>query len=194
MSSGIKLIVGLANPGKEYQDTRHNAGEWFVNELSKFDHIAMRPDNKFHGLHGQIKLHDHHCHLLIPTTFMNLSGRAVRALAAYLKITPAEILIAHDEVDLPAGAIKLKFDGGDGGHNGLKDIISHLNTKQFYRLRIGVGRPKPGHDTADYVLSRPSKSERKEIDLAIAQSHDILPLLMDGEFSKAMQLLHTSAQ
>jgi PTH1 family peptidyl-tRNA hydrolase len=191
LPSGIKLIVGLANPGKEYQDTRHNAGEWFVNELAIADHVTMRPDNKFHGLHGQMKLHDLPCHLLIPTTFMNLSGRSVRALANYLKITPAEILVAHDEVDLPVGTIKLKYDGGDGGHNGLKDIISNLNTKQFYRLRIGVGRPKPGHDTADYVLSKPSKADRKEIDSAINQSLDILPLILNGEFQKAMQLLHS---
>lgn len=193
-SPGIKLIVGLANPGKEYQDTRHNAGEWFVNELVTADNITMRPDVKFHGLHGIVKLHNTPCHLLIPTTYMNLSGQSVRALAQYLKITPAEILIAHDEVDLPVGTIKLKFDGGHGGHNGLRDIIDHLHTKQFYRLRIGVGRPKPGQDTADYVLDRPSKSDRKIIDSSIALSLETLPLLLDGEFQKAMQLLHTQEQ
>ncbi len=193
-SSGIKLIVGLANPGKEYQDTRHNAGEWFVNELVTADNITMRPDVKFHGLHGIVKLHNIPCHLLIPTTYMNLSGQSVRALAQYLKITPAEILIAHDEVDLPVGTIKLKFDGGHGGHNGLRDIIDHLHTKQFYRLRIGVGRPKPGQDTADYVLDKPSKSDRKIIDSSINLSLETLPLLLDGEFQKAMQLLHTQEQ
>ena len=191
MSDGIKLIVGLANPGTEYANTRHNAGEWFVNALPD---ASLRPDKKFHGLHGQIKLHHIVCHILIPTTFMNLSGQSVRALASYLKITPAEILVVHDEVDLPVGTIKLKYDGGDGGHNGLKDIISHLHTKQFYRLRIGVGRPRPGHDTADYVLDKPSKSDRKQIDLAISQSLDILPLLLDGEFQKAMHVLHTQEQ
>jgi PTH1 family peptidyl-tRNA hydrolase len=190
-SSGIKLIVGLANPGAEYANTRHNAGEWFVNTLVTADHINLRHDAKYHGLYGQMKLHQMPCHLLIPTTFMNLSGQSVRALANYLKITPAEILIAHDEVDIPAGTIKLKFDGGDGGHNGLKDIIRHLNTKQFYRLRIGVGRPRPGQDTADYVLARPSKADRQQIDLAISQSLDALPLILEGEFQKAMQLLHT---
>lgn len=193
-SSGIKLIVGLANPGKEYQDTRHNAGEWFVNKLVTADNITMRPDVKFHGLHGIVKLHNIPCHLLIPTTYMNLSGQSVRALAQYLKITPAEILIAHDEVDLPVGTIKLKFDGGHGGHNGLRDIIDHLHTKQFYRLRIGVGRPKPGQDTADYVLDKPSKSDRKIIDSSINLSLETLPLLLEGEFQKAMQLLHTQEQ
>lgn len=191
MSSGIKLIVGLANPGNEYHDTRHNAGEWFLETLIAADRVNLRPEGKFHGLYGAVKLHQQTCHLLIPTTYMNLSGQAVRALASYLKIEPNEILIAHDEVDLPVGTIKLKFDGGDGGHNGLKDIIRHLGTKQFYRLRIGVGRPRQGQDTADYVLDKPSKSDRKVIDSTISSSLDILPNLLDGEFQKAMQLLHT---
>ena len=194
MSSGIKLIVGLANPGTEYHDTRHNAGEWFVEALIAADNVKLRPEGKFHGLYGIVTLHQQACHLLIPTTYMNLSGQAVRALAAYLKIEPGEILIAHDEVDLPVGTIKLKFDGGDGGHNGLKDIIRHLNTKQFHRLRIGVGRPRKGQDTADYVLDKPSKSDRKLIDAAISLSLDTLPLLLNGEFQKAMHLLHTQDQ
>tara|TARA_R110000868_G_scaffold133035_4_gene344442 strand:+ start:958 stop:1590 length:633 start_codon:yes stop_codon:yes gene_type:complete len=210
MSSGIKLIVGLANPGSEYARTRHNAGEWFVNELIEKIHINLRVDKKFHGMVGKsdagtlIKLHhptiqtdiDPHApiHFLIPTTYMNLSGQAVRALASYLKITPPEILVVHDEVDLPAGTIKLKYDGGNGGHNGLKDIISHLNTKQFHRLRIGVGRPHPGQDTADYVLGKPSKPDKALIDLAISQSMETLPLMLEGEFQKAMHQLHTQEQ
>lgn len=194
LSSGIKLIVGLANPGPEYHETRHNAGEWFIEALCELDRVKMRPESKFHGIQGQLKLHDQTCYLLIPTTYMNLSGQAVRALSSYLKITPAEILVAHDEVDIPVGTIKLKFDGGDGGHNGLKDIIRHLGTKQFYRLRIGVSRPRKGLDTADYVLDRPSKAERKQIDTAINQSLEILPMLLDGDFQKAMQLLHTTEE
>jgi PTH1 family peptidyl-tRNA hydrolase len=192
--SGIKLIVGLANPGREYENTRHNAGEWFVQSLITNENIHLRSESKYHGLYGQGKLHHLPCHFLIPTTFMNLSGQSVRALASYLKITPAEILVAHDEIDLPVGIIKLKFDGGDGGHNGLKDIIRHLNTKQFYRLRIGVGRPRAGQDTADYVLDNPSKSDRKQIDHSISLSQDALPLMLNGEFQKAMQLLHTQEQ
>lgn len=194
LSSGIKLIVGLGNPGAEYHETRHNAGEWFIEALCELDHVKMRAESKFHGMQGVFKLHDQACHLLIPTTYMNLSGQAVRALAAYLKITPAEILVAHDEIDIPTGTIKLKFDGGDGGHNGLKDIIRHLNTKQFHRLRIGVSRPRQGQDTADYVLDRPSKADRKLIDNAINSSLEALPLLLTGEFQKAMQLLHTQEQ
>ena len=193
-SSGIKLIVGLANPGSEYENTRHNAGEWFVQQLIAAANIKLRAETKYHGLYGQGKLHQLPCYFLIPTTYMNLSGQSVRALTSYLKITPAEILVAHDEVDLPVGTIKLKYDGGDGGHNGLKDIIRHLNTKQFYRLRIGVGRPRPGQDTADYVLDKPSKSDRKLIDSAIDLSTDILPLLLEGEFQKAMHVLHTQEQ
>lgn len=192
MSSGIKLIVGLANPGREYENTRHNAGEWFVRELSADIHTDFRAFSKFHGLLAEARRDDQPYFLLIPTTYMNLSGRAVKAVASYYKIPPESILIAHDEVDLPTGTIKLKFDGGDGGHNGLKDIINHLSTKKFYRLRIGVGRPRPGQDTADYVLDKPSKSDRQLIDNAIMQSMDILPLILAGQFQKAMHTLHTS--
>lgn len=191
MASPIQLIVGLANPGKEYAETRHNAGAWFIEELANAHHAALRMESKYHALHSLIKLHGQSCHLLIPTTFMNLSGQAVRACMAYHKIPPESVLIAHDEIDLPVGSIKLKFDGGDGGHNGLKDIIRHLNTKQFYRLRIGVGRPKQSTDVADYVLSNPSKSDRQEIDQALVRANDILPFIMEGEMQKAMQALHT---
>ena len=194
LSSSIQLIVGLANPGKEYADTRHNAGAWFIEELARTTHTTLRPAVKYHGLHTLVQLHQHDCHLLIPTTFMNLSGQAVQACMNYHKIAPDAILIAHDDIDLPAGTIKLKFDGGDGGHNGLKDIIRHLNTKQFYRLRIGVGRPKNSNDVVDYVLKNPSKADRQTIDLALEKAHDILPLLLEGEMQKAMQKLHTASE
>ena len=189
--SGIKLIVGLANPGKDYKDTRHNAGEWLVEELINQEGITLKPEVKFHGLHGQGILYGSPCHFLIPTTYMNLSGQAVRAVSTYYKIAPEEILVAHDEVDLPVGTVKLKFDGGNGGHNGLKDIISHLNTRQFYRLRIGVGRPPAGRDTADYVLGKPSRADRDRIDAAIHASMSAIPYMLDGENQKAMHLLHT---
>src|SRR3990167_8529474 len=129
----IQLIVGLANPGKKYADTRHNAGAWFIEQLAESFHLKLKPEIRFHGSHCLTTFDDHPCHLLVPSTFMNLSGQAVRACMHYLKIPPAAVLIAHDEIDMPAGIIKLKFDGGDGGHNGLKDIISHLNTKAFNR-------------------------------------------------------------
>lgn len=191
MSSHIQLIVGLANPGKEYTDTRHNAGSWFVEEIAEHCNTVLRYETKYHGLHGMVQFHNRTCHLLIPTTFMNLSGQAVRACMSYLKILPESILVAHDEIDLPAGSIKLKFDGGDGGNNGLKDVIRHLNTKQFYRLRIGVGHPGNSKDVADYVLAPPSKSDRIKINHALIEAHKILPFILNGDMQKAMHQLHT---
>lgn len=191
MSSHIQLIAGLANPGEEYADTRHNAGAWLIMEIADQAHKTLRYEPKYHGLHSLIQLHNQSCHLLIPTTFMNLSGQAISACMKYYKIEPASILIVHDDIDLPPGTIKLKFDGGDGGHNGLKDIIRHLNTKQFYRLRIGVGRPRG--DTVDYVLNPPSKADRKKIDDALQKAQEAMPLIINGEFDKAMQKLHTDS-
>ena len=189
----IQLIVGLANPGKEYADTRHNAGAWLIEELARSVPMHLRFEAKFHGLYGVAPLHHHTCQLLIPTTFVNLSGRAVRACMGYHKIPPEAVLIAHDDIDLPVGTIKLKFDGGDGGHNGLKDIIRHLNTKQFYRLRIGVGHPGTSKDVVDYVLKNPSKADRQKIDLALQQVHNVLPLILSGNIAQAMQKLHTDS-
>lgn len=192
MSSHIQLIVGLANPGKEYAGTRHNAGAWFVEALASQEVVLLRPESKCHGLHALVTLHGNACHLLIPSTYMNLSGQAVGAAMRYYKLAPDAILIVHDDIDLPVGTIKLKYDGGDGGHNGLKDIIKHLRTPAFYRLRIGVDRPQHSSDVIDYVLHPPSKAERIAIDQALSHAHDILPFLMTGEMSKAMQILHTS--
>jgi PTH1 family peptidyl-tRNA hydrolase len=192
--SGIQLIVGLANPGREYEATRHNAGAWFIEELAKEANIKLRLESKFHGYHGIARLDNHTCHLLIPTTFMNLSGQSVRACMQYNKIEPDALLVAHDEIDLSAGAIKIKYDGGDGGHNGLKDIIRHLNTKRFYRLRIGVGRPAhKDYDIADYVLSAPSKAERTKIDDALVEAQKVLPLMLSGQPQQAMLKLHTES-
>lgn len=188
--SGIQLIVGLANPGAEYAKTRHNAGAWFVEEIAKDARASMRYEAKFHGLHSKIELDNKPTHLLIPTTYMNRSGQAVAACLSYLKIAPIVLLIAHDDIDLPVGTIRLKFDGGDGGHNGLKDIISHLDSKKFYRLRIGVGRPAH-KEVVDYVLKPPAKAERPLIEDAITRGCAILPRLLDGEMQKAMQQLHT---
>lgn len=195
MSTPIQLLVGLANPGKQYANTRHNAGAWWIDLLAERANITLKPETKFHGLYGSGNFNGTKCHLLIPTTFMNLSGQSVRACMSYLKINPAEILIAHDEIDIPAGDIKLKFDGGDGGHNGLKDIIRHLNTKQFHRLRIGVGRPSHQQETVvDYVLNPPSKVDKHKIDQALIKAEDIVPLLFEGQIAKAMQQLHTSIE
>jgi len=191
MSSGIQLIVGLGNPGAEYEKTRHNAGAWFVTELAEAAQVTLRPDSKLRGLHGIAKLQGHACHLLIPTTYMNLSGQPVQALASYYKIDPAAILVAHDEIDLPVGDIRLKFDGGHGGHNGIRDVMQHINNNKFYRLRIGVGRPEKSSDSADYVLHAPKKAERTQIDAAMQKANQIIPLVLAGQFQKAMQELHT---
>jgi len=191
MSSAIRLIVGLANPGEKYAETRHNAGAWLVEALAITCNTPLRPEAKYHGEHAIVKLHGETCHLLIPSTYMNLSGQAVSACMRYHKIPSDAVLIVHDEIDLPPGIIRLKFDGGHGGHNGLQDIISHLGTRQFYRLRIGVGHPGNSKDVSDYVLGRPSKSDRLKIDDAITRAQDTLPLIMDGNIQKAMQSLHS---
>ena len=190
-TQGIQLIVGLGNPGKEYEKTRHNAGAWFVEELADTTNATLRFENKNQGLHAQTKLHGHDLHLLIPTTFMNLSGQSVKALASYYKILPENILVAHDEIDLPAGDIRLKFDGGHGGHNGLRDIIRHLGTNQFYRLRIGVGRPTTSKEVHDYVLNAPNKSDRELINTAMQNANRILSHALEGQLQKAMHELHT---
>ncbi len=192
MSSGIQLIVGLGNPGAEYEQTRHNAGAWFVMALARTAHATLRHEAKNQGLHCITKLDGHDCHLLIPTTFMNLSGQSVQAIASYYKIAPETILIVHDEIDLPVGSVRLKFDGGHGGHNGLRDIIRHLSTNKFYRLRIGVGHPGNSKEVIDYVLHPPKKTEREQIDAAILEGQRVLPLILKGQFQQAMQKLHTS--
>jgi PTH1 family peptidyl-tRNA hydrolase len=191
LSTGIHLIVGLGNPGAEYEHTRHNAGEWFVRSLADNANVTLRPTAKFRGSHAIATIKDHECHLLVPSTYMNLSGQAVQAVASFYKIPAEAILVAHDEIDLPVATLRLKFDGGAGGHNGLSDIISHLNTKKFYRLRIGVGHPGPRNNVSDYVLSPPKKSERVEINNALISAEGILPYVMKGEFQQAMQVLHS---
>lgn len=191
MTTPIQLIVGLGNPGAEYEQTRHNAGVWFVEQLAQAVHATLRHEKKFHGLHGLVTMHGHDCHLFIPTTFMNHSGQAVQALASFYKIPPEAILVAHDEIDLPVADIRIKFDGGHGGHNGLRDIIRHLNSNKFHRLRIGVGRPVQSHDVVDYVLIPPKKTERIAIDEALKRVDSVVPLLLEGHIQRAMHQLHT---
>lgn len=188
----IQLIVGLGNPGVKYANTRHNAGAWFVEQLADTAKCSLRSENKFHGLHALATFLNSECHLLIPTTYMNKSGSSIRALATFYKIPYQNILIAHDELDLPIGITRLKYDGGAGGHNGLTDTIDHLHTKKFYRLRIGIGRPQNSKVVADYVLTPPSRAEQQAIYRSLQQAQEILPLLLEDNFSQAMQILHTS--
>lgn len=189
----IKLIVGLGNPGAEYQETRHNAGAWLVESLAQQEHVTLCYETKFTGHTGIFQLSDLDCRLLIPGTFMNLSGKAVRAIAEFYKIAPSEILVAHDELDLPVGIVRLKHGGGHGGHNGLRDIITQLHTNDFYRLRVGIAHPGERHLVLDYVLHRPSRDDKQQIDDAIANAINIIPELLKGQMDKAMQKLHTQA-
>lgn len=188
----IKLIVGLGNPGGEYGATRHNAGFWWVDELARSHGANFKTENKFHGLAARISLHGHEVHLLKPQTFMNLSGRAVVALALFYKILPDQILVVHDELDLPPGSAKLKLGGGHGGHNGLKDIIAHLGSKEFWRLRIGVGHPGDRAEVVNFVLNAPRKEEQALINEAMQRAQDVSALIIEGKLEAAMLKLHSN--
>ena len=187
----MQLIVGLGNPGTEYEQTRHNAGFWFVDELARANQCSLRSEARFHAEVGRCTLHGHDCRLQKPTTFMNRSGQAVIALANFLRIPPTEILVVHDELDLPPGTARLKKGGGHGGHNGLRDLIAHLGTQEFMRLRIGVGHPGDRDQVVDYVLHRPGRDERESIDAAMRRALDVMPLAVAGEFERAMHKLHS---
>lgn len=190
--SAIRLIVGLGNPGREYETTRHNAGYWWVDELARLQSLSFKSEAKYHGLTARGQLHDHEMLLLKPQTFMNVSGRAVGALAQFYKIAPAEILVVHDELDLPPGVARLKMGGGHGGHNGLKDIIAHLGSKDFWRLRLGIGHPGDRTDVAGYVLNDPRREERELIDEAIQRALHVAPLIVEGKTEAAMLKLHSA--
>ena len=190
--TAIKLIVGLGNPGTEYRGTRHNAGADFVEELARQSGDSLQADSKFYGLAGQVTLSGHGLRLLIPTTFMNRSGQAVAAMATFYKIAPEEILVAHDELDISPGTARFKRGGGHGGHNGLRDIIPALgNSRDFYRLRIGIGHPGHASKVSGYVLSKPSSEDRNRIDACIEEAIAALPLLLAGDDTKAMTRLHS---
>ncbi len=188
--SGIKLFVGLGNPGEKYTKTRHNAGFWWVDLIAEQTNSQLATESKFYGVAGKLSPHGSRW-LLMPTTFMNASGKAVAALANYYKILPDEILVIHDELDLPAGQTKLKFSGGHGGHNGLRDIHSALGTKDYWRLRVGIGHPGNRNEVVNFVLKPPTKGEQDAIDESIYQSSKILDKLIAGEFDAAMLELHT---
>lgn len=184
----IKLFVGLGNPGDKYADTRHNAGFWFVDQIAAQTNTKLALEAKMFGFVGKL---NQEAWLLKPTTFMNGSGKSVAALANYYKITPAEILVAHDELDLPAGTAKLKFGGGHGGHNGLRDIHAALGTADYWRLRLGIDHPGDKNEVINYVLKAPTKVENDALEANIHAASGLVDLLLKGEFESAMQKLHT---
>lgn len=189
--SQIKLIVGLANPGSKYEDTRHNAGEWLINELARMYNVSLKEDAKYFGKVAKINTAQGEVRLLVPTTFMNLSGKAVGALANFYRIKPEEILVAHDELDLPPGVAKIKQGGGHGGHNGLKDIIASLgNNNNFYRVRIGIGHPGHRDLVAGYVLGKPAPQDQEKINAAVDEASRCVEVLFKNGIVKATNRLN----
>ena len=184
----IRLIVGLGNPGKEYERTRHNAGFWLVERFAQASGMTLRKDPKFKALVGK---HANGAWFLLPQSFMNLSGQPVQMLAGFFKIKPEEVLVVHDELDFPPGTVRLKQGGGIAGHNGLKDISQRLATHEYWRLRLGVGKPPAGTEGADYVLQKPSAEDRAAIDAAIDKSLAVMPQILAGDVQAAMNKLHT---
>jgi PTH1 family peptidyl-tRNA hydrolase len=188
----IRVIVGLGNPGKEYERTRHNAGYWWVDAIAEAKHAAWKRETKFSGWTTRIEEGGRDFWLLKPATYMNESGRSVAALLRFYRIEPANMLVVHDELDLPPGTVKLKKGGGTGGHNGLTDIVEALDTKEFWRLRIGIGHPGHKDLVADYVLDKARRAEQEAIDPAFERSLELMPRLATGRLVDAMTWLHTT--
>ncbi len=191
MGEPLAALVGLGNPGPEYDDTRHNAGFWFVDRVAQGAGASWRHEAKLSALACRARVDGVDLWLVKPATFMNASGTTVGALCRYYRLTPAQILVAHDELDLAPGAARLKKGGGAGGHNGLTDIIAHIGA-EFWRLRIGIGRPPPRRDLIPYVLGRPSRAEAEAIESGLGRGLDVLPLIVKGDTQRAMNLLHTT--
>ena len=189
VSPQLRLIVGLGNPGADYAKTRHNAGFWFCEQLARELGVVLNLESRFHGLAGNSRADN--LWLLLPQTFMNRSGQPVRALTQFYRIKPEEMLVVHDELDIPPGQMRLKFGGGLGGHNGLKDITAHLGTQDYWRLRIGIGHPGDKNEVANYVLKPPRKEEQIAIDTALLTALKSWPLLARGEYAAATQHINS---
>lgn len=189
----IRLVVGLGNPGKDYERTRHNAGFWLLERFAVQSGVALRKDGKYQALVGRLGAAGGTAGawLVLPQGFMNASGHAVQMLAGFFKIPAAEILVVHDELDFAPGVAKMKQGGGIAGHNGLRDISHRLGTHDYWRLRLGIGHPGDKHAVADYVLNRPSAADREAIEGAIVRGIEILPLCLAGDLQGAMQKLHS---
>ena len=190
--SEIKLIVGLGNPGDKYTDTRHNTGEWLIERLARRFNVSLNPEIKFFGKTARTLVNGKEVRLLVPTTFMNLSGKAVGALTSFYRIKPEEILVIHDELDLLPGTAKLKQGGGHGGHNGLKDIVAQLgNNNNFYRLRIGIGHPGHRDLVAGYVLNKPSPADRDALEKVLDEATDCVEMIFKDGMVKATNRLNS---
>ncbi len=187
----IRLVVGLGNPGPRYQDTRHNAGFWFVDLLSRRHGGRLRNESKFHGLLDRLHIGGFDVRLLQPLTFMNRSGLSVSALVRYLDIPPDEILVVHDELDLPPGQVRLKQGGGHAGHNGLRDIMNALGSRDFWRLRVGIDHPGDRGQVVDYVLHLPGRDEARAIEDGLEEAADAVPDILAGRFGQVMNSLHS---
>ncbi len=186
----IRLFVGLGNPGPEYEDTRHNAGFWWIDSLARRLNVHLVADRSYHGFVGRANLPSGPVWLLQPQTYMNVSGKSVAALAKFFKILPSEILVAHDELDLLPGQVKLKNSGGHAGHNGLRDIHAQLGSPEYWRLRLGIGHPGIKTEVAAYVLRKPPQAERQAIDKCIEQALDATEAFIAGDMAKATLLVH----
>ena len=191
MQARLRLIVGLGNPGAEYAETRHTAGFWLCERLARELGASFAREARYHGFVARARLDGEDLWLLMPQTFMNRSGQAVRALTQFFRIEAAEMLVLHDELDLPPGQMRLKFGGGLGGHNGLKDITAHLGTQDYWRLRIGIGHPGDRNEVVNYVLKPPRREERDDIDAALDRALLAWPTLAKGEFNAATQKINS---
>ena len=187
-----KLLVGLGNPGPEYHDTRHNAGAWWLEAAAQALKAPLRPERSFFGRAARAQVGEHTLWLLEPSTFMNRSGQAVAALARFYKIEPPQILVAHDELDLQPGEVKLKRGGGHAGHNGLRDIHAQLGSADYWRLRIGIGHPGDKAEVVHWVLKKPAPEQRSAIEEAISRSLAALPELLAGQVERATAAIHTA--
>lgn len=188
----IKMFVGLGNPGPEYQDTRHNAGFWWIDALARQLKLTLTMDRSYHGLVARTSIGGQTVWLLEPQTFMNLSGKSVAALARFFKIAPQEMLVVHDELDITPGEAKLKLGGSHAGHNGLRDIHAQLGTDDYWRLRLGVGHPGVKSEVVNWVLKKPVLDHRIAIDQCIDRTLKALPQLLAGDMDKATMQIHTS--
>ncbi len=186
----LQLVVGLGNPGVGYAETRHNAGFWLLDRLATQTGAMLRPEPRYKGECARVSIAGQTLWLLKPQTFMNRSGQAITPLLAFYKIPPTAMLVGHDDLDLPAGVVRLKQGGGHGGHNGLRDTMRQLGRNDFLRLRIGIGHPGVGGDVVAYVLEPPPLSERQSIETALDAVMPVFPQIVQGEFNKAMQVLH----